>query len=117
MKYKQVIIVRADIEMSHGKACAQAAHASLSAWETAVEKHKKWAKEWKEGGQKKVVVCAESEEELLELYGKARKAKLPCSLISDAGLTELEPGTKTAAAIGPAPEEEVDKITRHLRLF
>lgn len=117
MEYKQVIIVRTDIEMSHGKACVQVAHASLSAWEIAVEKHKKWAKEWKEEGQRKVVVCAESEEELRELYEKARKAKLPSSLISDAGLTELEPGTKTAVAIGPAPGEEVDKITRHLRLF
>jgi len=117
MKHKQVIVVRTDLEMSGGKACVQVAHASLCAAEVAKSKQQKWHKEWKEEGQRKVVVCAGSEEELLELYEKARKAKLPCSLISDAGLTELEPGTKTAAAIGPAPEEEVDKITRHLKLF
>jgi peptidyl-tRNA hydrolase len=49
----------------------------------------------------KIVVKVDSEEELLEIYKKAKDAKLPCHLVVDAGRTEIEPGSKTVVAIGP----------------
>lgn len=114
MDYKQVITVRADLKMSRGKTCAQVAHASLGAAEKA---SKDWYKAWKREGQKKVVVKVANEKEMHELYEKAKKARLPCYLVQDAGLTELEPGTVTALAIGPAPNEIIDKITGSLKLL
>ena len=48
---------------------------------------------------------------------KAKKAKLPCAIIKDAGHTQLEPGTITALAIGPAEEDVIDKITKNLKLL
>ena len=42
---------------------------------------------------------------------------LPCSAVSDAGRTQLPPGTTTCISIGPAPEEKIDKITGDLKLL
>lgn len=116
-KHKQVIAVRIDLGMSIGKTAAQVAHASVSAAEECRRVRVDWLKEWMEEGQKKVIVKIQSEEELLELKRKADEYGIPNSLVSDAGLTELEPGTTTALAVGPAPSELVDKVTGKLPLL
>lgn len=117
MIYKQVILVRTDLTMGRGKACAQVAHASLGSAESARKAAPKWLNAWKEEGQKKVVLKVAGAEEMLDYYDRAKKAGLPCYLVSDAGLTELPPGTMTTLGIGPAPEELVDKITGDLKLL
>jgi PTH2 family peptidyl-tRNA hydrolase len=114
---KQVIAARADLKMGKGKLAAQVAHASLGAAEEAMSRRREWYEEWKELGQKKIVVKVQSEDELRDLFKKARAAKLPAALIQDAGLTQLEPGTSTCLGIGPAPEEELDQITGNLKLL
>lgn len=110
-------MVRTDIKMGKGKICAQVAHASLGAALEAMKKKPSWFEEWTKGGQKKVVLKVGSLKELLEIYQKARDLGLPAFLVKDAGLTQVEPGTVTAVAVGPAPEEEVDKVTGHLKLL
>ncbi len=114
---KQAIVVRSDIKMGKGKIAAQVAHASLTAAEQAMDRREEWFASWKLGGQAKIVLKAQSEEELRELYKKARAAKLSAALIEDRGLTQLDPGTVTCLAIGPAPDESVDSITGKLKLL
>ncbi len=109
---KQAIILRKDLKMGAGKACAQSSHASVAAFLRAGEKE-----EWLAQGMKKVVLRVSSEGELRVLFKEAKKAKLPAVLIEDAGLTQLEPGTATALGIGPAGEKEVDKLTGKLKLY
>lgn len=111
---KQAIVARADLGMGEGKLAAQVAHASLKAYEHADEST---AKEWKRGGQKKVVLKAQGERELFELQERAKAAGLPTGLISDAGHTQLEPDTPTAVAIGPAGDDAIDEITGSLSLY
>lgn len=117
MEFKQVIVVRSDLKMSPGKTCAQVAHASHSAAEAAKKTDKKWYDAWWSEGQKKVVVKAAVEDEILQLFRDARANSLPCYIINDAGLTELAPGTTTTLGIGPALNTLIDKVTGQLKLL
>lgn len=110
--YKQAIVVRKDLNMSSGKVAAQVAHASIGAWKNAGDRARKG---WEKDGSKKVVLRVSGLEHLLEL--KERAGKLPTCLIKDAGMTEVPPGTATCLAIGPAAEEEIDRITGSLKLL
>lgn len=114
---KQTIVVRTDIKMGKGKIAAQAAHASLAAVEKATERKPGWVRGWKDGGQAKVVLKAGSEEELRDLFAKAKSAGIPAALIEDRGLTQVEPGTVTCLGVGPAPDMDVDRITGKLKLL
>ncbi|WP_115863899.1 peptidyl-tRNA hydrolase Pth2 [Halorussus litoreus] len=111
---KQTIVARTDLGMGEGKLAAQVAHASLSAYEDAGTRARK---EWKGGGQKKVVVQAAGEDEIFRLAEKARAEGLPRAVIRDAGHTQLEPGTVTTLAVGPADDDLVDKVTGDLSLY
>ncbi|MFH5797443.1 peptidyl-tRNA hydrolase Pth2 [Haladaptatus sp. DYF46] len=111
---KQAIVARTDIGMGKGKLAAQVAHASLSAYEDTGQRARK---RWKGEGQKKVVLKGGSEDELFRLAEKARAEGLPHAIIRDAGHTQLEPGTVTALAVGPADDDLVDKVTGDLSLY
>ena len=112
--YKQVIVVRKDLKLSKGKLAVQVAHASLEAYKKTQGMPRM---EWESEGSKKVVVKVEDSKEMLHAFNLAKDYHLPCSLIKDAGRTELPPGTMTAVAIGPAPESEVDRVTGELKLL
>ena len=111
---KQVIVARRDLDMGAGKLAAQVAHASLSAYEAADEDVRG---QWRTDGQRKVVLRADDERTLHELAEAARRADLPVALVSDAGHTQLEPGTVTALGIGPASETAIDRVTGELKLY
>lgn len=116
-QYKQVIVFRSDLKLSKGKAAVQAGHAAVSASEEARKRHRKWWEEWIWEGQRKIAAKVKNEEELLALEEQAKQSGLPCSLIIDRGLTEIPPNTITCLGIGPAPAEEVDKLTGKLPLL
>jgi PTH2 family peptidyl-tRNA hydrolase len=112
--YKQVIVVRSDLKLGKGKIAAQAAHASLSAYKIT---EKKQREAWEDEGCKKVVVKVKDLAELMNVYDKAKTAKLPASIIHDAGKTQTQPNTITCVGIGPAKDQEIDKITKDLKLL
>jgi len=103
--------------MSTGKKCAQACHASVESADLVRVQNKKVWKDWKNSGQKKVVLKVQDMDQLQNIYIKLTKNKIPCFLIKDAGLTQLSPGTTTALGIGPTFAKEIDKITGELKLL
>ena len=116
-EYKQVIVMRSDLKMGKGKIAAQAGHAAVSAAEEARKKFQKWWKAWLDEGQCKIAVKVSTEAELISLEDLVQESEVPHALISDRGLTQLEPGTVTCLAVGPAPSSRVDKITGKLALL
>ena len=116
-EFKQVIAVRTDIKMGKGKLAVQVAHAAVEASSIARSRNRSWYDKWKDGGQAKVAVKAGSLEELYGLRNGAEKLDLPTAIIEDRGLTQLEPGTTTCLAIGPAPSYLIDKVTGNLKLL
>ncbi|MCL5675119.1 MAG: peptidyl-tRNA hydrolase Pth2 [Candidatus Marsarchaeota archaeon] len=117
MELKQVIVIRSDIEMGKGKMAAQAAHAALMSYLESQKIDKKISDKWIETGEKKIVLKGENLEMLKKLYEAFKYKGVPCALVSDAGLTELPPGTITALGIGPWSSEEIDKFTKTLKLL
>lgn len=124
---KQVILVRKDLKMNKGKIGAQVAHASIAAFlnrdksdplTNPLEINLSQADtEWLSHRFTKICLAVNSEEELLEYYQKAKSAGLKCSLIQDAGFTTFEKPTYTTVGIGPDFNENIDKITKDLKLL
>ena len=113
-EYKQVIMVRKDLDLPKGKMAAQAAHASVEAvFRSPDEK----VKIWREQGMKKIVVKVRDEKEMLKFNQMAKDSGLVTAVITDAGHTVVEPGTKTCCAVGPDKEKDVDKITGKLETY
>ncbi|MFX1313775.1 MAG: peptidyl-tRNA hydrolase Pth2 [Promethearchaeota archaeon] len=116
-EYKQVILVRTDLKMGTGKKCAQSCHASVSASDLVRTHNKSAWKNWKNSGQKKIVLKLQSMDQLKELILKLESQKIPYFIVNDAGLTQLAPGTTTAVGIGPLLSKEIDKVTGELKLL
>jgi len=120
---KQVIAIRKDLNMRKGKMCAQAAHASMSFLTRSITGDGRIALtdeelEWLETSFRKIVVGVQSEEELLLLQTRARKAGLTCHLITDNGATEFGgAATRTCLAIGPHADGRFIGITDDLPLL
>lgn len=111
---KQVIVVRGDLDLGAGKLAAQVAHAAVSASDAADPAARD---AWLAEGQRKVVLRVPNEAHLGELEQEAVRNNLPTALITDAGRTELEPGTVTTLGIGPASDEDIDAVTGDLPLY
>ena len=109
--------MRKDLKMRRGKEIAQGSHASMS-FILKGDFNRVELTEWLETGQTKICLQVHSEEELLDLHEKAKDMGLISNVITDAGRTEFGGvPTKTCMAIGPNKSEDIDKITRQLKLY
>ena len=134
---KQIIVIRTKYpdnnggfrKLRTGKLISQAAHASMAFLSKKLKRPEGWRHTreaslseeeclWIDGIYTKVCVYVESEEELLEVYHKAKEEGLTAHLITDNGLTEFNKiSTHTAVAIGPHYAFKFDKVTGHLPLY
>tara|TARA_Y100000590_G_scaffold459187_1_gene615654 strand:+ start:307 stop:669 length:363 start_codon:yes stop_codon:yes gene_type:complete len=117
IEIKQAIVVRTDLEMGKGKIAVQVAHASLSSSEIVKKHDSSLFKKWTLNGQAKVALKVQSLEELLEIQKDVKKRGIFCYLVQDKGLTQVEEGTTTCLGIGPALANEIDQITKELKLL
>jgi PTH2 family peptidyl-tRNA hydrolase len=110
--------MRKDLKLKIGKACSQAAHASVGASLLAYSRFKGVFSEWECSGMKKVALAVKSETELVNLYNQAVAKNIPAYLVQDAGLTTFHgKPTITCCAIGPIDNWQIDPIVGHLKLL
>ena len=113
---KQVIIIRTDLDMGKGKIAAQVGHACVLGAENVRKSNPEWFSEWWEG-QEKIVLKVSSLKELEQIKQITIELGIPWSEVTDAGHTQIAPGTVTCISLGPAPEEKIDKVTGSLKLL
>ena len=116
MAIKLVIVVRTDLDMGKGKIASQVGHACVLGAEHVRKSNPEWFSEWWVG-QEKVVLKVVNLKELEQVKQDAIELGIPWSEVTDAGHTQIAPGTTTSISIGPAPEESIDKITGDLKLL
>ncbi len=127
---KQVIVIRRDLRMRRGKEIAQGAHASMAWLRQRIMPHltqtgradqvefSEAERTWLNVSMRKVTVKVGSEQELLDVYDKARAAGLVVELITDRGLTEFGGvPTRTCLAVGPDYDDLIDPVTGDLELY
>lgn len=117
VEVKMVIAVRKDVDLGKGKMAAQVAHAAVTCALKSEKDDKKVFKEWIRTGQKKIVVKIENLDTLYRLKDMVERAGIVTSLITDAGLTQIAPGTVTCLGIGPAEDDDLDPITSTFKLL
>jgi PTH2 family peptidyl-tRNA hydrolase len=115
MAAKLSLVVRTDLDMGRGKIAVQVAHAAVTA--VLAARGGSDLQGWLAEGQPKVVLRAGSAAELARIAAASRAAGLPTQVIQDAGRTQLEPGTPTCCAVGPADSARVDAVTGGLTLL
>ena len=111
---KQIILVRADLQLPKGKLAAQVAHASV---EAVLRSDKKIVSAWRDEGMAKIVLKVKEEKELLNYLQLAKDEGIIAALITDAGKTVIAPGTRTCLGLGPDEEEKLDSLTGELKLL
>ena len=94
-EYKLVVVVRTDLDMGKGKIAAQVGHASVTCALNAEKRDRKAFDAWMDCGQRKVVLKVSSRDEMVRVMAEARSKGLFACLITDAGRTQVEPGTET----------------------
>jgi peptidyl-tRNA hydrolase, PTH2 family len=132
---KQVIVMRTQypdgkgghFQLRKGKLIAQGAHAS-SMWmrERLLNSYSDSKNIYLTGDElswlnefyTKITLQVNSEEELEDIYNKAKVANLLVYMVTDLGKTAFDGvPTKTALAIGPHKSSLIDPITKELKLF
>jgi peptidyl-tRNA hydrolase len=131
-KVKQVIVVRNDIKIPPGKLSGQVAHASNAALikSMSYEKNDELIRRtlsyvegsdmniWIDGIFTKIIVECDSLSHMESLHEIAVNLGLLVSdIIVDCGLTVFKEPTATCFAIGPNFSEDIDQITKSLKLM
>ncbi|KAF3335069.1 peptidyl-tRNA hydrolase 2 [Carex littledalei] len=114
---KVVLVVRQDLKMGAGKIASQCAHAATGLYAELSQRNRSLLRQWEQFGQAKIVVSCKNQQEMNKLKEMADRCGLPTFVVSDAGRTQVQSGSRTVLAIGPGKKADVDSVTGKLRLL
>jgi PTH2 family peptidyl-tRNA hydrolase len=116
---KMTFVVNGSLQMGVGKVAAQVAHAALSLNRTLHEKQDLYEFPlyiWNLNGSTKIVLRANSTDELMRLEEHAQRLSLPTALIRDAGRTQIPSGSITVLGLF-GTHDTLQNVTGHLKLL
>jgi peptidyl-tRNA hydrolase, PTH2 family len=113
--YKLVLVARKDLKMSAGKLAAQCGHAVLAAVNKT--KRKSVVENWQFSGEPIIVLKCSDLKQLMKIKHLAEDISIITSVVRDAGLTQVEPGSITVLALGINKITLLDKICCRLKLY
>lgn len=111
------IAVRGDLGMSPGKLAAQCGHGVMGLCEQKFRERDALFQEYLASATPKIVVRADTQDQLLQIFKQAQRAKIGAYLVVDAGRTELAPSTPTVCVFGPARRSDLPPLLSRLRLL
>ncbi|HJN55723.1 MAG TPA: aminoacyl-tRNA hydrolase [Candidatus Poseidoniales archaeon] len=114
---KLVCVIDVGLGMGKGKIASQVGHACMEVALQIQRENPSLLSAWRSRGAGKIIVRSEDGSSLLQISDRARKAGIRTHGVRDAGHTQVEPGSTTVLAIGPASESDLEQITGHLRLL
>lgn len=122
---KMILVVNGSLKMGKGKVCAQVGHAVLGAYLNIEElsrfdeKSRLRLHSWESSGGAKIVVRANNLAEMKKAANdiKSLDSTIVTHIVADAGHTQVEPGSETVMAIGPAFSDEIDSVTNRFKLL
>ena len=109
------VLVRQDLAMSQGKTAAQVAHAAVGCSLKARKEATALFERWRSEHGRIVVLGVEGLDDLEFHHQEAKHHGLVHHAVTDAGRTELAPGTVTVLGIGPAKSSILDVLLGRLK--
>lgn len=109
------VLVRQDLAMSQGKTAAQVAHAAVGCSLKARKQAAALFERWRNEHGRIVVLGVEGLDDLDFHRQEAMHHGLVHHAVTDAGRTELAPGTVTVLGIGPAQSSILDVLLGRLK--
>lgn len=105
------VLLNGELNMSPGKASAQAVHAAVM-----IPGITKFGKKVK---RTVIVLEAKNTQQIFALRSYLKRAKVPCEFYIDEGHNEVDPYSVTALAVGPIPSDDLKtrEILRNFSLF
>lgn len=116
-QFKMIIGIRTDLKISKGQAAQIAAHSAILAAREAEKRNKSWFNSWLHEGQMKVVIKIPQKSELLLLQNKAQQNDIPNIILTAPKKFDINSNTQIAIALGPAPNNQMDKLTSDYKLL
>ena len=104
--------MRTDLNMSRGKMCAQAGHATTLAMMSSDPED---VIDWIENNNQTKIVLAVDDAQLTNIIAWATNRGMITSVVKDIGKTELDHDTLTCAAVGIYPRKRINLLTEGLK--
>ena len=117
--HKMVFVINGSLKMGVGKVGAQVGHAAIGLYRELQELKGRigpMLAQWSEDGETKIVLNGDDPQALMDIETKAVAKGIPTFLVTDAGMTQVAPGSVTVLGLF-GERSALDSITGHLKLL